>query len=440
MPNTAENSRPTFKHQLLVAIGTSGLFLVVYGGTSWLTSLRAPVPSIRFDWEHLIPFLPWMIIPYMSIDVFFFSAPFLTTSRDELSLFAKRISLAVLLAGFCFLVFPLQLAAERPLAKGWCGELYNWFCSMDRPYNLCPSLHIALRTILALVYARHTVGWVRTLSHVWFSVIGFSTVTLYQHHVIDVAFGFVLAVACFYAIHPKPLRQPVVPNPAIGRLYLVPLLLCLLLAFFMWPWGILWIWPAISLTLLVFGYLGNGPGMFRKIGGIVPLSAQLVMAPILVAQKLSLRYYARQCSAWNVVSDRVWIGRVLSNQEAEKAISQGVTHVLDLTAEFSECEAFRRTHYRNLQVLDLTAPTQEQLTQAVTFIEQAIATGIVYVHCKIGYSRSACVACAWLLQSGHCGSVDDAIAFLRSKRPAIVVRPEILDALKLFAESIPRSR
>ena len=34
---------------------------------------------------------------------------------------------------------------------------------MDKPYNLCPSLHIALRTILAVTYARHTRGWAKSV-------------------------------------------------------------------------------------------------------------------------------------------------------------------------------------------------------------------------------------------------------------------------------------
>ena len=78
------------------------------------------------------------------------------------------------------------------------------------------------------------------------------------------------------------------------------------------------------------------------------------------------------------------------------------------------------------------APHNPKLASSANFIDQAIQTGIVYVHCKIGYSRSAAVVCAWLLHSGLCATVDDAVAFLRSKRPAVVVRSEIVTALTLF--------
>ena len=35
-------------------------------------------------------------------------------------------------------------------------------------------------------------------SHIWFCLIGFSTVLTYQHHIVDVVAGFILAAVCFY--------------------------------------------------------------------------------------------------------------------------------------------------------------------------------------------------------------------------------------------------
>jgi len=55
----------------------------------------------------------------------------------------------------------------------------------------------------------------------------------------------------------------------------------------------------------------------------------------------------------------------LTDTEAEKALSQGVTAVLDLTTEFSEAWPFLSVAYLNLPLLDLTAPTPRQLQRAV---------------------------------------------------------------------------
>ena len=119
------------------------------------------------------------------------------------------------------------------------------------------------------------------------------------------------------------------------------------------------------------------------------------------------------------------------------AVQQGVTAVLDLTAEFSEATPFRGITYCNLPILDLTAPTQGQLHAAVAFISEEATKGMVFIHCKIGYSRTAAVAGAYLLASGKAISVEDAVAWLRRVRPSIVIRPEDIVPLLRRIRSIP---
>ena len=114
---------------------------------------------------------------------------------------------------------------------------------------------------------------------------------------------------------------------------------------------------------------------------------------------------------------------------------QGVTAVLDLTAEFDEARPFLAVKYSNLPILDLTAPTPEQLQKCVAFISKNAACGIVYIHCKIGYSRTAAVAGAYLLASGAASTAEEAMNRLRAVRPSIVIRPEAEAAIRCFAES-----
>jgi protein-tyrosine phosphatase len=109
-----------------------------------------------------------------------------------------------------------------------------------------------------------------------------------------------------------------------------------------------------------------------------------------------------------------------------------VTAVLDLTSEFSEAKPFLATRYLNIPILDLTAPAQDQLRQMVDFIEKNHENGKVYVHCKIGYSRSAGALGAYLLASGKAAGAEQAIGILRRARPSIIVRPEIVKALQMF--------
>jgi protein-tyrosine phosphatase len=172
--------------------------------------------------------------------------------------------------------------------------------------------------------------------------------------------------------------------------------------------------------------------VFHKRGGRIAGSARLVLGPLIAGQHLSLLIYRRRSHPWDEVAPGVWVGRRLNNAEAAEAVRQGVTAVLDLSVEMSEAAPFLALTYRHVPVLDLTAPTPEHLREAVAFIRAHAATGIVYVHCKVGYSRSATVAGAYLLASGRAATVEEALDLLRKARPGIIVRPEAKKALRAF--------
>jgi protein-tyrosine phosphatase len=423
---------------LAASAGLSILFLIVYGWTNWFTSQRSDVPTLFFEWERLIPFVPLMIAPYMSIDLFFVAAPFLCRSDRELATFSKRIAAAILVAGVCFLLFPLRFAFERPQADGWLGALFDWFRTMDQPFNLLPSLHIALRTILAEFYARHTRGFLRHASNVWFVLIGLSAVLTYQHHVMDVVGGFALGAYCLYFIRESEPLLEVRENRRVGAYYGIGALLLACLVVLFWPWGAFLLWPAIALAIVTAAYFGLGAGIFRKRDGRLPWTTRWALGPYLLGQQLSRLYYRRECRAWDQLTPKVWIGSVLNRREAAEAVRQGVTAVLDLTAEFSAPAPLRGVTYRNIPILDLTAPRLNQLNEMVTYIDEESRNGIVYVHCKIGYSRTAAAAAAYLLHTGTVGNVSEAIDLLRKMRLTIIVRPEIIAALTEF--SSPRQR
>lgn len=429
---------------MIQAAGTSMLlsllFTIVYGSTNWWTAQRpaAHVGTWYFAWEPaLIPYWPLLIVPYMSIDLFFFAASFLCHDDQERHVFARRVVFSILVAATFFLLMPLSLAwPPRPRGNGWFGAFVEASCTapflMEYPHNLFPSLHITLRTILADIYARHTRGMVRLLSHIWFSLIGFSTILTWQHHLVDIGGGFVLAGFAFYLFREPGPRLPVVPNRRVACYYGAAAAVILALALAVWPWGAFLLWPAAGLAIVATGYFGLGPSIYRKSGGRLPLSTRFALAPVLLGQYLSLAYYRRRCRAWDEAAPHVFIGRQLNDAEAAEAIRQGVAAVLDLTAEFAEAAPFRAITYRNLPILDLTAPTQEQLCEAAAYIAEAAVKGTLYVHCKIGYSRSAAVVSAYLLSSGQAASAEEAVTRLRRVRPSLVVRPEAMDALRIF--------
>jgi protein phosphatase len=87
-------------------------------------------------------------------------------------------------------------------------------------------------------------------------------------------------------------------------------------------------------------------------------------------------------------------------------------------------------------VLDLTAPTQSQLVEMSKFIANHSRNGVVYVHCKIGYSRNAAAVAAYLLMSGKVKTTEEALAMIRSVRPSVVIRPEVRSAVLEFEHRV----
>ena len=134
--------RPLIFSACAASAGLSLLFLAVYSGTNWLTAQRSDVGTWYYAWERFIPFVPLMVIPYMSIDLFFAAAPFLCRDRRELATFSRRVTLAILAGGACFLLMPLKLGHERPRVDGWIGA-----CSAGSSPRICPTTSVPRCTL-----------------------------------------------------------------------------------------------------------------------------------------------------------------------------------------------------------------------------------------------------------------------------------------------------
>ncbi len=64
----------------MVSLGLSALFLVTSGGCQWMTAPRSEIDAFYFSSEPALPFVPVLILPYLSIDLFFVAAPFLSAT------------------------------------------------------------------------------------------------------------------------------------------------------------------------------------------------------------------------------------------------------------------------------------------------------------------------------------------------------------------------
>ncbi len=197
--NAAASSSAKLRATAMLWLANVSVFFVsAYSLTNQMTSVRADVGAAVFGWEHAIPFVDWTIIPYGSILGFFIASFFLCRSRAELNSHTARLVAVVLLSVACFVVWPQRFIFERPVVDGALGVLFQLLTAVDLPYNRTPSLHISILVILWVLYARRTHGWVRHAVYAWFTLIGISVLTTYQHHVIDVPTGALAGWLCVW--------------------------------------------------------------------------------------------------------------------------------------------------------------------------------------------------------------------------------------------------
>lgn len=444
-------ARPSLRQAALVAVAASAVFLGLYSLCNWLTSMRAGVGTWQYAWERRIPFVPWMMLPYLSINLFFVAAFFLCTSRAELIAHFKRIVAANVIAAACFLLFPLRMAAKRPEHfDGWLGPLVRFFYHFDRPYNLVPSLHIAQGLLVWVIFNRHTRPPVRWLVHGWFLLIGVSTLFTWQHAVPDLVAGWILGMLCWWMFPDTPANaelhgdrlheeidgQSQLASPRnfrVGWRWTTGAVVLVGLGFLLRPWGWLLAWPAFGAAMVAMAYFRLGPAIFRKANGRLPPATRWVFFPVLAATRAARIYLNRPSDRWVRVLPEVVIGRRLANRSAHKLIEQeNIAAVLDLTAECGECAVFSNLPYLNIPLLDLTVPSPSQFAAAVAFIRQHRDRGTVYVHCALGYTRAAAVAAAYMLAERHAEHVGAAVDRVRRLRPQIVIKSDSIAALDAY--------
>ena len=399
-------------------------FFLLYGGAGWVASQQPDVGSLHFAWEEATPFVPAMIVPYMSIDLLFALSLFVIADRRELRTHVGRIVLVIGVATACFLLFPLRFGFERPAVDGLFGPLFTLLHALDRPYNQAPSLHIALLVVLWPVFHRAWRGPANLALHVWFALIGASVLLTWQHHLIDVPSGALLGLAALCLLpDPAARRRGAISRDwerdtrrQVGLRYRIGCLVLLALTPVALPWSLALLWPAAALALVAVAYAWGGPALLGKSAGAVSLPARIVLAPYRLGALAFIGLRAQFDAPWHEVAPGLLVGRLLSRREARQALDDGVVAVLDLTAEFAECPELLRVPYLNLPVLDLTAPKAATLSRAIRFVAAHRRRGKVYVHCALGYGRSACVAAACLLASGEAASAAVAIHRVRAAR------------------------
>ena len=405
------------------------LFFASYGAANHWAASRSAVPSIVFGWERHIPFLPWTILPYWSIDLFYAASLLLCRTHLELARHARRLLTAQVLCIGAFVLAPLRFSTSRPPVEGPFGALFDALAGFDLPFNQAPSLHIVLLLVLWDFYRRRAHGFGRLAVHAWSALVGVSVLTTYQHHFIDIPTGLLAGALCLW-LWPLEGARPAwawTRSPARRRLAAIyaaaALGLALTAGIDRWAWWLYW--PAASLALVAACYAWLGAEGFQKRSdGRHSLGSRLLLWPYRIGARLNARGWTRGLPASVALDEgRVWLGRVPLPWERDH---RRFAQIVDLTAEL----AVHRAGTRSIALLDLIEPSPEQLLRAAQAVEDAAAHGPVLVCCALGYSRSAAVAAVWLSAFGPRLTVEDAVQAIRAARPQVVLKSTWLAAIE----------
>ena len=466
--------KPAFKTSLLKLALIGALFYTSYGLSNHYAASLAYVPEIAFAWERNIPFWEWTILPYWSLNLMYAAAFFLCRNAREQNRYVARLVSAQIIATSCFMLFPLHFGWPKPPTDGLWGWLFDSLVAFDLPYNQAPSLHIALSIIVGAFYWTRFPK-IRLPIFLWQSLIALSVLTTYQHHFIDMPTGALLGWLVLWAIPQhgvSPFRRPFdtqgrlktseasfceaktnavsfartseasfreakTPPETRSReikitiLYLAGAVLSALPSLFGGAW--LWmLWISVSLSVVAFAYLTGNAAVFQKqADGRLSAAATILLLPYLAGVRLNMAYWLNGKAKTERVRDDVLIGSV-------SAISDGLPAVLDVCAEYPRPRY--RGAYRTLPLLDMVAPSENDLVQAASLLEALRRQhGKVLTCCALGYGRSAAVVLTWLLVYGGCRDLAQATAELKQVRPQMVLPPETAKAVEAAAGRLKTS-
>jgi protein-tyrosine phosphatase len=415
-----EDGRPWRRATAWLA-GLSVFFYASYSFSNWLASQRAGVPVVVYDWEHTIPFVAWMIIPYWSTNLLFAVSLFFCRSRSELDSHAKRLLTAQVVAVSCFILFPLRTSFPVPKLDGIFSFFFAALGAFDLPYNQAPSLHIAVTTILFALYGKVLPRWAVPLFAGWSLLVVGSVLMTYQHHFIDIPTGLLLGLVCIWMwpsdggnrlLHWRLTDDP--QRRRIAGLYALAAGAMLLPAALLGG-GSLWLmWPATALGAVSLAYLALGCEVFAKsVDGRIDWPSRLILAPYLAGAWLKTCLWTRAAKRTVEVADGVFLGRFPSVRDGIEMKS-----VVDLSCA-SARPAFQG-QWISIPMLDLVAPEPESLCAAVEAIERARPRGSVLVCTGADHGQGAAVLAVWLVRTGRAAHLEAGLDLLRGKDTRLV--------------------
>ncbi|WP_324758428.1 phosphatase PAP2 family protein [Sphingobacterium thalpophilum] len=467
--------------QLFVAIYCLLFFQLTYPLTAVYAGSLAAVPSFVFDFEQHIPFIPWMILPYMSSGLFFFLVPFYCGQKKELLCYARRFTFVTLIAAICFLLFPLRFSFDRPQVENPLFTMFFFFLEKyDSPFNQAPSLHVAYACLFWSVLRWKFNGWKKIILGTWLLMMGLGTLTVYQHQVIDLLTACILVLFSFI-LFPNAIEQEhnlrqesgqggrsgyertcgegnsegvnlnsdgerferrisLTRNQQLansyylaGWIFMLLVLLCegrLLLL-------ILFVWIALLCFAVGYNYLRGNTGFLKDHRGRIPMVKKVFYAPYQLAYWLIWRFFRKKNNPPLMeLLPRCYVGPRLNASELVALGLERNLVVFDLAAELEDIKLLGAMEkYYSFPLLDIAEINVHDahviLGAMLSAYRNLDEHENMVIHCTMGYSRSMLFA---ILMTRELLSLDlnKAIDQVKSINRYVVLRGYAIQLMKVI--------
>lgn len=205
--SSEESSRLRLRETLPLCATFALLFVLFYGATSWWTTRLGALPNWNLPFETRVPFVPSLCLVYMTITPALLLAPLVFRSRRAITPLFVTLTVELIFACVCFLLFPQTVAWSRPPVTGWIAVPFAIADAMNLAYNQFPSLHVAFAFTAALAYSRRRSAVVKLAWLTWALAVATSAWLMWEHNLVDLAGGIVLALAAMAMIYSRVERS-----------------------------------------------------------------------------------------------------------------------------------------------------------------------------------------------------------------------------------------
>ncbi|GAA3508053.1 phosphatase PAP2/dual specificity phosphatase family protein [Aquimarina addita] len=431
-------TRLSVRKKIKAALITSLFFGVIYNFAAWYSSTLSYVPSFVFSIEKYIPFLPWTIIPYMTSGIFFSTIFFFCKKEEQLITLSKRLLFVILVAGIFYFLVPLKFSLVKPETNNlWFQFLFDFIKNVDSPYNQAPSLHISFAFVFWTVFRDFKKKW-RILIAFWLILLGLSTLTTYQHHVIDMVTAAILAqfTLIIFPIHQNNFQ---LRNFHIANYYFlggwITILLSLLLTEFINGLCIILLWPSLVIFLVGYYYQKNHVHFLKDRSGNIAWFKKIFYFPYIMIYWFFWKFLRKNKETIEILP-KIYISSKLDKEEIQNFNFNQNTVVYDFSAELEEHTGIKEnSKYFCVPILDIGAFDSVNVRKIVLGIsgnyEQLPPEGRILIHCTMGFTRSTFIGIL-VVKNILSLSTEEAVTKVESAHKHAVIPNYLQNFLKTF--------